>query len=71
MLYNVGFILIREMYADCIYSMLVRIACGIVVIMYEDNPRSTGLTVAAIILLNAGVFPIIAVTVGLIRIMYV
>ncbi|KAJ5688730.1 hypothetical protein N7462_003122 [Penicillium macrosclerotiorum] len=47
----------------------IRIAAGIVVIVYEQVPR-TGLMVSSLILLNAGVFPLIAATLGFIRIIY-
>ncbi|OJJ50108.1 hypothetical protein ASPZODRAFT_1104533 [Penicilliopsis zonata CBS 506.65] len=47
---------------------MIRVACGIVVLLYENKPTSTGLLVASIILLNAGVFPLIGATIGLIRI---
>jgi hypothetical protein len=48
----------------------VRLASGIVVLLHGIYPDSTGLTVASIILLNIGVFPIIAATIGLVQIMY-
>ncbi|PCG93919.1 Hypothetical protein PENO1_060730 [Penicillium occitanis (nom. inval.)] len=47
---------------------LVRLAGGIVVIIYENQPSSNGLLVATLILLNVGVFPCIAATIGLINI---
>ncbi|KAH8705236.1 hypothetical protein BGW36DRAFT_421802 [Talaromyces proteolyticus] len=50
---------------------LVRLAGGIVVILYENNSSSTGLAIASVILLNAGVFPCIAATIGFIKIMLV
>lgn len=37
--------------------------------MHEKNPRDVGLIVASLILLNAGVFPLIGATVGFLRIM--
>lgn len=46
----------------------VRFASGIIVILYENHP-SVGLTIATIILLNAGTFPLIVATLGLVRIM--
>ena len=46
----------------------VRIGAGMVVIISEQKP-STGVMIAATILLNAGVFPLIAATMGYIRIM--
>lgn len=49
----------------------VRIACGIVVILHEKNPSAVGLIIASLILLNAGVFPLIAATLGFVRIVYV
>jgi hypothetical protein len=48
----------------------VGIAAGILVIISEQT-SSIGVMVASIILLNAGVFPFIAATLGLIRIMQV
>ncbi|KAL1965849.1 hypothetical protein VTN77DRAFT_5170 [Rasamsonia byssochlamydoides] len=45
---------------------LVRVVGGIIVILYENQPENISLTVAAIVLLNAGVFPCIAATIGLI-----
>lgn len=50
-------------------SWLVRIAGGIVVILHENQPSSSGLLIAALILLNVGVFPCIAATIGLVNIM--
>ncbi|RAO69571.1 uncharacterized protein BHQ10_005583 [Talaromyces amestolkiae] len=47
---------------------LVRIAGGIVVILHENQPSSSGLLIAALILLNVGVFPCIAATIGLVNI---
>ncbi|EED22791.1 conserved hypothetical protein [Talaromyces stipitatus ATCC 10500] len=47
---------------------LVRLVGGIVVILYENDPSSTGLLIATLILLNIGVFPCIAATIGLINI---
>jgi hypothetical protein len=41
------------------------------VILYEGKPEEVGLLIAAIILLGVGVMPLIAVTVGMLRIMYV
>ncbi|KAE8555688.1 hypothetical protein TMatcc_002954 [Talaromyces marneffei ATCC 18224] len=46
---------------------LVRLAGGIVVILYENQPSSNGLLIATLILLNVGVFPCIAATIGLIN----
>ncbi|KAK9242880.1 hypothetical protein V1506DRAFT_524189 [Lipomyces tetrasporus] len=46
---------------------IVRLSSGIVVVVYGFYP-GTGLTVTSIILLNVGVFPIIAATIGLTRI---
>jgi hypothetical protein len=51
--------------------LLVRVACAIVTILYENTPTSVGLYIAALILLNAGLLPLIAATIGLLRIMYV
>lgn len=47
--------------------MSVRIASGIVVILYGNDPRSIGLAIAALILLNAGLFPLVNSTVGFLR----
>jgi hypothetical protein len=52
------------------YLVSVGIAAGILVIISEQT-SSIGVMVAAIILPNAGVFPLIAATLGLIRIMQV
>lgn len=41
-----------------------------VVILYEGKPEEVGLLIAAIILLGVGVMPLIAVTIGMLRIMY-
>lgn len=48
---------------------VVRLAGGILVILFENNPKSNGLLIATLILLNVGVFPCIAATIGLINIM--
>ncbi|GIJ90923.1 hypothetical protein Asppvi_009888 [Aspergillus pseudoviridinutans] len=50
---------------------LIRVACAIVTILYENTPTSVGLYIAALILLNAGLLPLIAATIGLLRIMIV
>ncbi|KAF4172293.1 hypothetical protein CNMCM8694_001625 [Aspergillus lentulus] len=50
---------------------LIRIACAIVTILYENSPSSVGLYIAALILLNAGLLPLIAATIGLLRIIIV
>lgn len=47
---------------------LIRVACGIVTIVYENNPTNVGLYIAALILLTAGLLPLIAATLGLLRI---
>lgn len=52
-------------------DLTVRIACGIVVILHEKDPGAVGLIIASLILLNAGVFPLIAATLGFVRIVYV
>lgn len=44
----------------------VRITGGILVIVWEKMPK-TGMMVASMIFLNTGVFPLIAATLGLIR----
>lgn len=41
-----------------------------VAILYEGRPDDVGLLIAAIILLGVGVMPLIAVTIGMLRIMY-
>ncbi|OJJ97426.1 hypothetical protein ASPACDRAFT_80319 [Aspergillus aculeatus ATCC 16872] len=48
-------------------NLTVRVAAGILVISFEHK-RRTGIMVASIILLNTGVFPLIAATLGFIRI---
>ncbi|KKA23805.1 hypothetical protein T310_2156 [Rasamsonia emersonii CBS 393.64] len=45
---------------------LIRVASGIVLIVHENQQQEIGPTIAAVILLNAGVFPVIAATIGLI-----
>ncbi|KAJ5927836.1 hypothetical protein N7466_006792 [Penicillium verhagenii] len=45
----------------------IRLTAGVLVIVSEQKP-STGVEIAALILLNAGVFPLIAATMGFIRI---
>ncbi|GIC92450.1 uncharacterized protein Aud_008916 [Aspergillus udagawae] len=50
---------------------LIRVACAIVTILYENTPTSVGLYIAALILLNAGLLPLIAATIGLLRIIIV
>lgn len=49
----------------------VRIVCGVVVIVHEKKPRDAGLIAASLILLNAGLFPLIGATIGFLRIVYV
>lgn len=49
-------------------QLIVRITGGILVILWGQIPK-TGLMFAAIIFLNTGVFPLIAATLGLIRLM--
>lgn len=46
----------------------VRLASGIVSILYENNPSSVGLLIAAIITLNVGVIPLLVCTIGFLRI---
>lgn len=48
------------------FTAIVRIACGVVVILFENNRLDIGRNVAAIVLSNAGFFPLIAATIGLI-----
>lgn len=50
-------------------SVPVRLASGIVLIVHENQQNKIEPTIAAVILLNAGVFPVIAATIGLIWIM--
>lgn len=50
-------------------SNLVRLAGGVVVILYENQRSSNGLLIATLILLNVGVFPCIAATIGLLNTM--
>ncbi|THC94048.1 hypothetical protein EYZ11_006457 [Aspergillus tanneri] len=50
---------------------IIRITCGIVVIILQNNPSDVGLIIAARVLLNAGVFPLIAATFGLLLIVYI
>ncbi|KAH8887209.1 hypothetical protein GQ53DRAFT_827381 [Thozetella sp. PMI_491] len=45
----------------------IRIAGGVVVILLQSNPDSLGLIIAALVLLNVGVVPLIISTLGLIR----
>ncbi|KKK19518.1 hypothetical protein ARAM_003495 [Aspergillus rambellii] len=45
----------------------VRVACGVVVILYENSPKSVNLYIAALVLLNAGLLPLIGATLGLLR----
>jgi hypothetical protein len=51
-------------------GILVRVASGVVTILYERKPADVGILIAAIILLGVGVMPLIAVTIGMLRIMY-
>ncbi|PWY92221.1 hypothetical protein BO70DRAFT_348638 [Aspergillus heteromorphus CBS 117.55] len=50
-----------------LFFSTIRLASAILVILYERTP-STGLMVASIILLNTGVFPLVAATMGFLRI---
>ncbi|RAL10250.1 uncharacterized protein BO97DRAFT_436301 [Aspergillus homomorphus CBS 101889] len=50
-----------------LFFSLIRVAAGSLVILFEHKPQ-TGIMVASIILLNTGVFPLIAATLGFIRI---
>lgn len=52
-------------------SKLVRLAGGIVTIIAEKQIESQGLWIAALILLNVGVVPLIVADLGLTRLMYV
>ncbi|OQE06739.1 hypothetical protein PENVUL_c016G07568 [Penicillium vulpinum] len=49
------------------FFSIIRITAGILVIIGQES-SSTGVMVASVIFLNAGVFPLIAATLGLIRI---
>ncbi|KAJ5765301.1 hypothetical protein N7520_004860 [Penicillium odoratum] len=57
----------RMAWNTLIFFSSIRIAAGVLVIISEQKP-STGFMIAATILLNAGVFPLIAATMGFIRI---
>ncbi|KAJ5642891.1 uncharacterized protein N7484_005398 [Penicillium longicatenatum] len=57
----------RMAWITLMFFSTIRIAAGIVVIISEQKP-SVGVMIAATILLNAGVFPLIAATMGYIRI---
>ena len=46
----------------------IRIGGGVTVILLENDPSSTGLIVATIILLGVGIIPLMLVTIGLLRI---
>lgn len=48
---------------------LVRLAGGIVLILWSFHPNNVGLIIATLALLGAGVFPLIVATLGLLRIM--
>ena len=48
----------------------MRFVGGIVVLCLNNDPNSTGLIIAALGLLGAGVFPLIVASLGLFRIMY-
>ncbi|RHZ58991.1 hypothetical protein CDV55_102304 [Aspergillus turcosus] len=47
---------------------LIRLACAIVTILSENSPNNVGLYIATLILLNAGLLPLIGATIGLLRI---
>lgn len=47
----------------------VRLAGGPIIIALEKNPDNLGLIIAAVILLNVGVIPLIVADLGLTRIM--
>jgi hypothetical protein len=57
------------MYFKATDAITVRLAGGIVVILLETNPSSTGLIIATYILLGVGVIPLIISSLGLVRIM--
>lgn len=67
------FLLVRPpanvMYFEATDAITVRLAGGIVVILLENNPSSTGLIIATYILLGVGVIPLIISSLGLVRIM--
>ncbi|KAE8378011.1 hypothetical protein BDV26DRAFT_292613 [Aspergillus bertholletiae] len=50
---------------------LIRITCGIVVIVLQNRPQDVGLIIAAHVLLNAGVFPLVAAAFGLLLIVII
>lgn len=52
-------------------TRIVRLAGGIVTILAEKQPETTGLWIAALILLNVGVVPLIVASLGMTRLMYV
>lgn len=47
----------------------VRIAGGIILIVFENNPNNIGLTIVALIFQGTGVIPLIVSTLGMLRIM--
>lgn len=49
----------------------MRLVGGAIVIALESHPSNIGLIVAALVLLNVGVIPLIVSNQGLLRIMYV
>lgn len=49
----------------------VRIAGGIVLILFVNNEASVSYTIAALVLQGTGVFPLILCTIGLLRLMLV
>lgn len=51
-----------------LFFSLVRVATGICVVLHEDHPTNTGLTVVAAVLLALGVVPLLFTTLGLIHI---
>ncbi|OGM47972.1 hypothetical protein ABOM_002742 [Aspergillus bombycis] len=50
-----------------LFFSIIRLVAGVLVILFEHKP-TTGLMIASVILLNTGVFPLVAATLGFIRI---
>jgi hypothetical protein len=50
-------------------SAIVRLAGGPVVLVVQSNVTNEGLAIAALILLNVGLVPLLVTTLGLIRLM--
>lgn len=48
----------------------VRIASGVLLILFSNNPTKVGYIVGALVLEGTGLLPLIETTIGLLRIMY-